>query len=167
MINILYLWNIICYLWQLLYCIIGTASPARAADKWLTGFRDYVAVVRYPHLGVRHYFPVTKHGEYIPLGNTTQVRIQQSRVYQITIVPDIGYILIYYKRAVSGHLFKRVSRRCCLLACYVVRHCKWSAAFGATACQNLAAVLGSHTFTEAVLVDSSAVWGLVCSLHFI
>ena len=45
------------------------------------------------------------------------------------------------------------------------RHGKTCAAFGATACENLAAFGGWHTLAETVLVHSLAVVGLKCSFH--
>lgn len=41
------------------------------------------------------------------------------------------------------------------------------AAFGATAGENLAPVLGGHSQAEAMLVDSSSAGGLICSFHCI
>ena len=40
-------------------------------------------------------------------------------------------------------------------------------AFQATTCKNFTTICGGHTFTEAMLVNSLAIRGLECSLHFI
>jgi len=47
----------------------------------------------------------------------------------------------------------------------LVRHCQFLATLGAAGCQNAAAVLCSHSLTEAVLVHSSSVVRLKCSFH--
>ena len=43
-----------------------------------------------------------------------------------------------------------------LFAGHMIGYRKMDTAFGATACENLAAALGRHSQTKAVLVDSSA-----------
>lgn len=53
-----------------------------------------------------------------------------------------------------------------LLAGDVVGNGKRSATFGATTSQNLAAIFGSHSLAEAMLVDSATVGGLKSSFHF-
>lgn len=53
----------------------------------------------------------------------------------------------------------------CLLAAEVVGNREGSATFGATAGDDLAAIFGSHSLAEAVLVDSSAIGGLERSFH--
>jgi hypothetical protein len=47
----------------------------------------------------------------------------------------------------------------------LVRYGKLLAALGAARCQHAAAVLGSHSLTEAVLVDATAIVRLKCSFH--
>lgn len=52
-----------------------------------------------------------------------------------------------------------------LLACDGAGNCKAETAFGATTSENLAAIGGGHTGTEAVLVNSLSVRRLECSFH--
>lgn len=54
-----------------------------------------------------------------------------------------------------------------LLAGDVIGNREGSAAFCAAACDDLAAVFGSHSLAEAMLVDSAAIRGLERSFHFL
>lgn len=55
--------------------------------------------------------------------------------------------------------------RLSVLESSLVRYGQFFATFCATCCQNLAAVGGSHSCAESVLVDSLAARWLECSLH--
>lgn len=47
----------------------------------------------------------------------------------------------------------------------LVAYCEFVTAFGATALQDIAAGLGGHSFTEAVIVFALAVRWLKCTFH--
>lgn len=47
----------------------------------------------------------------------------------------------------------------------MVADSKRSATFCAATCKNLAAVFSSHSFAEAMFVDTAAIGGLECSFH--
>ena len=54
-----------------------------------------------------------------------------------------------------------------LLTVVLVRNCELLAAMGTTGSQNATAVLRGHTLTEAMLVHTTAVVRLKCSLHLL
>ena len=53
-----------------------------------------------------------------------------------------------------------------LLSVMLIRNGQLLAAFGTTRGKHATTILCSHSLTETVLVDSSAVVGLECSFHF-
>ena len=57
-------------------------------------------------------------------------------------------------------------RKCKLLLVLFVRNSQAVAAFGTTTSQYFATVLGAHSFTEAMLVDSSSSGWLISPFHF-
>ena len=52
-----------------------------------------------------------------------------------------------------------------LLSVMLIRYGQLLAALGTTRCEHAAAVLGGHSLTETVLVDSPAIVWLECSFH--